>query len=198
MVAGRPCRPASPPHSKRRMEETEVLSSIEISTPGFNKAVHPDILLRCLIIGYTLEATAEIIGVDPKKLATWISTKPEMRVAYLDSKEADSKVAWSLYCSAIGQEPWTKESTKPSVTAQKFWLQCRLPDWNEKPPVDTNLENMPVSEVLKLAQELKEKLQEVSPIEMTAKEVAPDFQEEEDELPEGTIPFPEEEVDPGF
>ena len=189
------------PDSLRRMEEQEVLNQIEIATPGFNAEVHSGILKRCLIIGYTLEQIAEIVGVDPNRLVKWISTKPTMVEAYLEAKEADSKVCWALYCAAIGQHPETAAATTPSVSAMKFWLLSRG-GWNDKPqapPREKNLEDLSVSELMNIVDELKSKITAAVPIETTATRVKPDFPQEEDvEYPEGTVPFPEEETDAGF
>lgn len=124
-------------------------------------------------MGCSSAEIAEAFGVSERTLYRWQKAHPEFRQTLKASKsQADSVIAESLYCKAIGKakrstvhkrtrqdatgkvvETITEKSEEtlaPDTTAMIFWLKNRNPElWRDRPAVDDT-----DTAVLKAAKEL--------------------------------------------
>ena len=94
----------------------------------------PEIAQRlCAKYGATGDDLAEILGVSPRTVDTWMATHPEFAAKVDDGKKvADDAVEQSLYSLAIGD----KHAAIPvpgNVTACIFWLKNRRrQEWRDR------------------------------------------------------------------
>ena len=112
-----------------RMDLT-LISGLGAKKPDFNAEVHPEILMRMLMLGYSQVHIAEVMGIDISTLERWLAKNPQMRVAERRAAAADSEVALSVFYMAIGHDPVSGDPKEPDLKAAMFWLKCRA-DWKE-------------------------------------------------------------------
>ena len=98
--------------------------------PDFHVDIHPEILMRMLMLGYQQVHIAEVMGIDVPTLERWLVKHPQLRVAERRAAAADSEVALSVFYMAIGHDPVTGTPKAPDLKAAMFWLKCRA-DWKE-------------------------------------------------------------------
>ena len=98
--------------------------------PDFHPDVHPEILMRMLLLGYQQVHIAEVMGLDVPTLERWLAHYPQLRVAERRAAAADSEVALSVFYMAIGHDPLTGTAKEPDLKAAIFWLKCRA-GWKE-------------------------------------------------------------------
>ena len=102
----------------------------------YDSEIHPGIIQRLAILGYTQERIATALGISPRTIRRWIKEHEEVEYAYrLGGALADAEVAQSLFDQAVG---WMDEKTGrrkgANVTAAIFWLKNRC-GWRSEPVV---------------------------------------------------------------
>ena len=112
------------------MSDLTLVDVIGSKKPGFNADVHPEILMRMIMLGYEQRHIAEVMGIDVPMLERWISRFPELRVAERRAAAADSEVALSVFYMAVGYDPVSGETTAPDLKAAMFWMKCHA-GWTE-------------------------------------------------------------------
>ena len=144
---------------------TDIEARLVRTKPDFNPVVHRAILFRCVLMEMPKETIASIIGITPATLDAWIEEHPELQGAILDAQSADSKVAASLFYSAVGLHPEMLTPLPPSVQAQKLWLMQRL-GWFQPAAGGKNgrrtLEDMSAVELADLVGEINAKVRQTS------------------------------------
>lgn len=141
----------------------------------FNEAITEKILQLCTA-GKTTDQIAEIIGVNPRTIYNWMSSKPEFYQSLKESKQAaDEIVEASLFHRATGyRDSWEKEvvtkdgqvvtvteelRVPPDTTAAIFWLKNRQPEnWRDKTEVEVSaLKTMSDEDLKKHLEELRKR-----------------------------------------
>ena len=112
------------------MADLTLVKDIGAKKPDFHADVHPEILMRMLMLGYEQRHIAEVMGIDVAMLERWIARYPELRVAERRAAAADSEVALSVFYLAVGYDPMTGDQTAPDLKAAMFWMKCRA-GWQE-------------------------------------------------------------------
>ena len=112
------------------MGDLTLVDVLGAKKPDFNSEVHPDILMRMLMLGYEQTHIAEVMGIDVATLERWLARFPELRVAERRAAAADSEVALSVFYMAVGYDPVTGDPKDPDLKAAMFWLKCRA-GWKE-------------------------------------------------------------------
>ena len=112
------------------MGDLTLVDGLGAKKPDFNANVHPDILMRMLMLGYDQIHIAEVMGIDVAMLERWLARYPDLRVAERRAAAADSEVALSVFYMAVGHDPLTGDQTEPDLKAAMFWLKCRA-GWKE-------------------------------------------------------------------
>ena len=112
------------------MADLTLVNDIGAKKPDFNANVHPDILMRMLMLGYEQQHIAEVMGIDIPMLERWLSRHPELRVAERRAAAADSEVALSVFYMAVGHDPVTGDQKEPDLKAAMFWMKCHA-GWKE-------------------------------------------------------------------
>ena len=120
----------------------------------YHPVFHPQLARWIISYGYTDRQLAEELGVSSTTVRRWKKKHPEFAKAIAQA-DVSREVEKSLLQSALGSdklelvEEVTGENTrgpfvrskhariKPSLAAQKFWLQHRCPGrWRDKPAED--------------------------------------------------------------
>ena len=112
------------------MADLTLVNDLGAKKPDFNAEVHPDILMRMLMLGYDQVHIAEVMGIDVAMLERWLARYPDLRVAERRAAAADSEVALSVFYMAVGYDPVTGDQTAPDLKAAMFWMKCRA-GWKE-------------------------------------------------------------------
>ena len=112
------------------MSDLTLVKDLGAKKPDFNAEVHPEILMRMLILGYPQIHIAEVMGIDVATLERWLARHPELRVAERRAAAADSEVALSVFYMAVGYDPVTCEIKAPDLKAAMFWMKCHA-GWKE-------------------------------------------------------------------
>ena len=112
------------------MGDLTLVDGLGAKKPDFNSEVHPEILMRMIMLGYEQRHIAEVMGIDVGMLERWISRFPELRVAERRAAAADSEVALSVFYMAVGYDPVSGETTPPDLKAAMFWMKCHA-GWKE-------------------------------------------------------------------
>ena len=112
------------------MADLTLIDGLGAKKPDFHAGVHPEILMRMLMLGYPQVHIAEVMGIDVATLERWLARYPELRVAERRAAAADSEVALSVFYKAIGHDPISGDQTEPDLKAAMFWLKCRA-GWKE-------------------------------------------------------------------
>ena len=112
------------------MADLTLVNALGAKKPDFNAEVHPEILMRMIMLGYPQLQIAEVMGIDIPMLERWIARYPELRVAERRAAAADSEVALSVFYMATGYDPISCEQKDPDLKAAMFWLKCHA-GWKE-------------------------------------------------------------------
>ena len=112
------------------MADLTLVSGLGDKKPDFNANVHPEILMRMLMLGYDQIHIAEVMGIDVAMLERWLARYPDLRVAERRAAAADSEVALSVFYMAVGHDPVTGDQKEPDLKAAMFWMKCRA-GWKE-------------------------------------------------------------------
>ena len=112
------------------MPDLTLIDGLAATKPGFHADVHPEILMRMLMLGYDQIHIAEVMGIDVPTLERWLARYPDLRVAERRAAAADSEVALSVFYMAIGYDPLSGETKEPDLKAAMFWMRCRA-GWKE-------------------------------------------------------------------
>ena len=112
------------------MSDLTLVDGIGAKKPDFNAEVHPEILMRMIMLGYEQRHIAEVMGLDIPMLERWIARFPELRVAERRAAAADSEVALSVFYMAVGYDPVSGEARPPDLKAAMFWMKCHA-GWTE-------------------------------------------------------------------
>ena len=112
------------------MTDLTLVEGLGAKKPGFNPEVHPEILMRMLMLGYEQNHIAEVMGIDIPTLERWLTHYPQLRVAERRAAAADSEVALSIFYLATGYDPVTGAVSSPDLKAAMFWMKCHA-GWKE-------------------------------------------------------------------
>ena len=112
------------------MPDLTLVDGLGAKNPAFNAEVHPEILMRMVMLGYEQRHIAEVMGIELETLTHWITRYPELRVADRRAAAADSEVALSVFYMAIGYDPVSGDPKEPDLKAAMFWMKCRA-GWKE-------------------------------------------------------------------